>query len=94
MIIKTSTKNSIVNIKNNNMDYNTYIKSERWKHKRQLKLNRMPYCEKCGYYIDLEGKNMHVHHLTYKRLGAELFSDLQTLCSNCHKKQHPREKVY
>jgi hypothetical protein len=26
-----------------------------------------------------------LHHLTYERLGAELDSDVQVLCSTCHR---------
>ena len=32
--------------------------------------------------------NLHAHHLTYDRLGAELQSDLQCLCVDCHEKVH------
>jgi hypothetical protein len=33
-------------------------------------------------------KYLHVHHLTYERAGSELLSDLVTLCSSCHMKEH------
>jgi len=34
------------------------------------------------------GKGLEVHHLSYRRLGNELLSDLIVLCVGCHKKQH------
>lgn len=42
-------------------------------------------CRGCGT-VD----NLHVHHLTYERLGRELLTDLVTLCAGCHRKQHGR----
>ena len=35
---------------------------------------------------------LHVHHLTYKRLGDELPSDLMVLCETHHKEQHRRQR--
>lgn len=33
-------------------------------------------------------KDIHVHHLTYERMGHELDSDLMVLCEVCHDKVH------
>jgi 5-methylcytosine-specific restriction endonuclease McrA len=45
-------------------------------------------CERCG---DRHLLNMHVHHLTYDRVGgAELASDLMVLCKGCHYEEHHR----
>lgn len=40
-------------------------------------------CERCG------GRAEHVHHLTYERLGDEDLCDLQALCIECHRLEHP-----
>lgn len=40
-------------------------------------------CVRCGVKRQLE-----VHHLTYDRLGAELDTDLEVVCSGCHKGTH------
>lgn len=45
-------------------------------------------CEHCGNRHFL---NMHVHHLTYDRVGGgELDSDLMVLCKRCHYEEHRR----
>jgi hypothetical protein len=67
--------------------YGKYLASEKWKAKRLLVLERDDYfCQDCG--VDLQGKLAHVHHLTYDRIFNEKLSDLQTLCPECHMKEH------
>jgi hypothetical protein len=69
------------------MKYSKYLASESWKQKRLLVLQRDNFCcQDCG--IDLQGKLAHVHHLTYDRIFNEELSDLQTLCPECHMKEH------
>ena len=34
---------------------------------------------------------LHVHHLTYDRVGQEADSDLLVLCFQCHQKAHGRK---
>jgi hypothetical protein len=64
--------------------YRSYLQSNSWRIKRRRILdlagNR---CEKCG-----ANEKLQVHHLTYKRLGAELDTDLVALCPGCHYKAH------
>jgi 5-methylcytosine-specific restriction endonuclease McrA len=31
---------------------------------------------------------LHVHHITYDRLGNEAMADLRGLCAKCHKEVH------
>jgi hypothetical protein len=64
--------------------YIEYINSNEWKSKRQkLFEKRGRFCEKCASM-----KRLQLHHLTYKRLGNELETDLMILCNSCHKKEH------
>ena len=59
--------------------YKAYISSPEWKAKRsQAFAIHGRVCALCGK------RGTHVHHLTYERFRAELVSDLQILCSDCH----------
>ena len=67
--------------------YAAYLKSAKWRSLREKIFKRDKY--KC---TDCSGKhNLHVHHLTYERVGEELLEDLKTLCRKCHEKQHKGE---
>lgn len=70
--------------------YQAYMLSAQWEQKR-LKIfsQRGRSCEDCG---ETRGE-IHVHHLNYKRLGAELPEDLRVLCRTCHKKRHSRNTI-
>lgn len=66
------------------VDYKKYISSKEWKEKKEEVFNqRGKECEQCGYQYRL-----HVHHLTYERLGNERLEDLQILCFQCHMSKH------
>lgn len=68
--------------------YNAHIKSARWKNMNLCRL-RGGRCERCPSTLGLE-----LHHKTYERLGRELMSDLEILCSSCHAKaDKERENV-
>lgn len=82
-----------------NNNYYEYIQSEEWKQTKKTlyKLYHKPRCYCCGYYTEAENKagtpfkirrRIHVHHITYERLGEELIEDLILLCSRCHKAVH------
>ena len=61
--------------------YLDYIQSEAWRQKKAAIVEQRGYkCESCDAsdYVEL-------HHKNYDRLGRELDSDLQLLCSDCHK---------
>lgn len=61
--------------------YSKYIKSPQWEAKRQLYFQNFgKYCKACH---QTRGP-IHVHHMTYERLGRELMSDLISLCPSCH----------
>ncbi|MBN1813980.1 MAG: HNH endonuclease [Anaerolineae bacterium] len=66
----------------NKARYNEYIKSDVWRQVAGAAIERAGRrCQRCGATHDLS-----VHHLTYERLGHELPSDLEVLCSVCHNK--------
>ena len=62
-----------------------YMKSIEW---RLLKGERLRIadhkCEKCGE----DRRALHLHHITYERLGEEEIDDLRILCSDCHLSIH------
>ena len=61
--------------------YHAYINSEEWAALRQRLFEwRGRECQECG---ETYGE-MHVHHLTYVRLGMEYDNDLVILCPSCH----------
>lgn len=69
--------------------YNRYIKSEKWKLKREAVLRRDGYrCFVCGNHKSLEA-----HHLTYKDFGKEKLYQIITLCRSCHKAIHKKVKI-
>ena len=37
-------------------------------------------------------KGMHLHHITYERLGKERLSDLVPVCESCHRFIHDFQK--
>lgn len=68
------------------INYKKYIKSKKWKQKRQDLIDKIGYeCEQCGH-----NHKLHVHHKTYERLGNELLDDLQLLCWRCHMSKHDK----
>jgi hypothetical protein len=69
--------------------YERRIKSVAWKNmRRDVMRLRGAKCERCERTIDLA-----LHHKTYERLGRELLSDLELLCSNCHKRADVERSV-
>lgn len=64
--------------------YYKYLKSSKWRLKRQHKFNQVGRrCEECGSL-----RKLHVHHLTYDRLYVEKLEDLKVLCEVCHMEAH------
>lgn len=64
-----------------------YLKSLHWQFLRWRKrmwtllTKGVVNCEKCGNKTSLQ-----YHHITYNRIGHERLSDLQIICSRCHRK--------
>jgi len=68
----------------------SYYQSPHWLRIRLEVLARADYkCADCGQHRSW----LHVHHLTYARLGAERLKDLQALCPSCHAKRHPHRAL-
>lgn len=69
-------------------EYKAYMKSEKWKVKKQERIAIDKGCCMCGRPLD-KIKSVQVHHITYKNLGNEnVLTDLCTLCGSFHKKIH------
>jgi predicted HNH restriction endonuclease len=62
--------------------YRNYLRSQKWQKKRQEVFAH--YGKKC-YACGKRPKVLHVHHMTYARLGREAIGDLIPLCVPCHK---------
>jgi len=87
--VNTITGKKDVGVNRMNFSYKNYINSPEWYDKRQLILDRCNNkCEVCH-----NKKVIHIHHITYERLGNELLEDLQGLCLECHQKLHPDKKL-
>ena len=70
--------------------YEAYINSPEWKlFRRTIIKARGKKCEDCS----AAGPVLHLHHLTYERLGNELPEDVRLLCEPCHQKQHPHKRI-
>lgn len=71
------------------MPYRDYLQTPEWAATRSVALRRARYrCQACA-----EGGNLHVHHRTYVRRGAEYASDLIVLCADCHRVFHERRSL-
>jgi len=66
--------------------YKNYLESEHWKALQKEFFHCQQSDSKC--YICQNVRSLHLHHLTYARLGSELLSDLVGLCSVCHSDVH------
>lgn len=64
--------------------YVEYLKSEKWRLKRQQVLQKHQWCEKC-----LSARMLQVHHLHYRSIfNEDIDKDLIVLCMHCHEKLH------
>lgn len=61
--------------------YSHYLSSNHWKH--MVETHRASKCFCCSG----EG-TLHLHHLSYDRLGAEQATDFVTVCNSCHDNLH------
>lgn len=65
-------------------EYYGYINGKAWKRRRRKKIESVGgKCERCK-----SDRFLHVHHLTYARLGREKDRDLEVLCKDCHALEH------
>lgn len=64
--------------------YAEYLASEHWQGlKARYRQSDRPKRCACG-----ARRRLHLHHLTYERLGAESLTDLILLCADCHDAAH------
>lgn len=72
------------------MDYETYIKSQRWQ-KKKIEFWKIhdKKCVSCG-----TTESIHLHHASYDRLGNESMDDLVPLCDVCHNTLHRMHKDF
>lgn len=64
-------------------EYQKYLRSAHWLRFRAKVRKHKKSCKNCG-----SKKNLHVHHVSYARLGNERFSDVMMLCAICHTAHH------
>jgi predicted nucleotidyltransferase len=78
-------------------EYEKYLETPHWKAFRTLvleeQLKRVGYnrCERCGKTNPRDDVELHVHHLTYERLGKERIEDTEVICRKCHHEEHGRD---
>lgn len=66
------------------MPYRDFLQTPEWQTTRKAALKRAGYaCQVCN-----RRRQLHVHHRTYERRGAELARDLVVLCDECHALYH------
>jgi len=69
-------------------EYSEYLASDHWKTLRLITLQNCPLCNRCAlprWLAEIAyDQDLHVHHLTYARLGHEDRDDLEVLCRRCH----------
>lgn len=70
-------------------EYKAYLQSPEWQKTRTTAITEAgSKCERCDLPRWLAevlfDQDLHVHHKTYARKGAELLEDLEVLCRRCH----------
>ena len=76
----TTKKSTKLKPKKVNVDYHEYLKSPEWRAlKNQIIKERGLACQLCG-----TKEQIHLHHMSYKRLGREDKRDLLLVCRSCH----------
>ncbi len=75
--------------------YPAYLRSQHWRRFRKQRIEQAGFrCSRCGYEDKnrdaKRGTRLHVHHVSYMRVGAEWNDDVVVLCVKCHKRAHGR----
>lgn len=85
--VRARFKDTRITFRYKYVNYNEYIKSDEWNHKRKEVLERDRFkCRLCGAMGSRH--SLHVHHNSYDNLGNEPLEDLITLCKECHERHH------
>lgn len=69
-------------------DYIAYLSSPEWRAFRRRALEEAGH--RCSWTSCNVGVKLHVHHVTYERLGRERLSDVLVLCDYHHMVEHRR----
>lgn len=70
--------------------YSRHLHSQKWRSfKAYIISKRGAICERCG--ASGHDRRLHLHHLTYERLGFEAEADVKLLCRACHTQMHPKD---
>lgn len=79
---------------NSTKSLRTYTYPENWESIRQRILKRDNYtCQRCKTYFGNRRSMLRVHHkVPLSRGGSSRDSNLVTLCSACHREEHPHLK--
>jgi hypothetical protein len=81
--------------------YDQYLAMPHWQLLRNRRLEEQRdkhgfnFCERCQKKAPEQVTRetaLHVHHLTYERLGEELHQDLQIICRKCHEPEHGHDR--
>ena len=68
----------------NKESYRRYLRTPHWRNFKRRFYEKFEYrCIVCSARYGL-----HIHHLTYERLGHERLEDAVYLCGNCHSHLH------
>ena len=74
-------------------NHKKYLKSGVWKRRRIFILKKRGCkCENCGYKPKQKFE-LHIHHRTYRKWGAEYQNHLKIMCKDCHNKLHDKYTV-
>jgi 5-methylcytosine-specific restriction endonuclease McrA len=72
-------------------EYRKYLLSPKWMKFRAKILKKPYYGSPNECLLCCEKEKLHVHHLTYARLGVEKPWDVCILCAKCHKRTHHKK---
>lgn len=69
-------------------NYRAYLQGDHWADvRKRFWASKLPKtCGGCG-----ASRGLHLHHRTYKRIGAEWLTDLILVCGDCHSLIHKFE---
>lgn len=72
-------------------EYVAHISSPAWDAFRvEQRLHALHRCEGCGQVVP----DLHLHHLTYERIGSELPRDVLVVCGSCHPRWDDARRAY
>lgn len=92
-IMRTFAQYRVPGVERDKPSYDGYINSDPWKvHKKGAIVfpdGPLDHCWDCNRHLSMSTADL--HHLTYQRLGEELYEDVIPLCRTCHIYRHPEK---